>query len=108
MLTADSYGTGHDTFEPDILKRIQALDSSHRGANHVLGLLNEFKHCGPNGTHICLVFKPMGPDMTKYRRLFSKARIPLPIVKKIATQLLLALAFLHDKCGIVHTGDYHT
>jgi serine/threonine-protein kinase SRPK3 len=49
----------------------------------------------------------MGPDMTKYRRLFPKARIPLPIVRKIATQLLLALEFLHDKCGVIHTGEYN-
>lgn len=108
VLTADSYGNGHDTFELDILRHIRAIVTSHLGANHVLGLLNEFEHRGPNGNHMCLVVKPMGPEMTKYRRLFPKARIPLPMVKKIATQLLLALDFLHDKCRVIHTGEYHT
>ncbi|KAK4163967.1 Serine/threonine-protein kinase [Cladorrhinum sp. PSN259] len=103
ILTSESYGSEHDTFELDILRRIRTLGTSHRGANHVLGLLDEFEHRGPNGNHMCLFVKPMGPDMTKYRRLFPKARIPLPMVKKIATQLLLALEFLHDKCGIIHT-----
>ncbi|KAM7186317.1 Serine/threonine-protein kinase [Naviculisporaceae sp. PSN 640] len=103
VLTADSFGSKHDTFELDILRHIRGLDTPHLGVSHVLGLLNEFEHRGPNGNHICLVFKPMGPDMTKYRRLFPKARIPLPMVKRIATQLLLALDFLHDKCGVIHT-----
>ncbi|KAK0643307.1 serine kinase [Cercophora newfieldiana] len=103
ILTSESYGSEHDTFELDILRHIRILGTSHRGANHVLGLLDEFEHRGPNGNHMCLVVKPMGPDMTKYRRLFPKARIPLFMVKKIATQLLLALEFLHDKCGIIHT-----
>ncbi|KAM7198855.1 Serine/threonine-protein kinase [Rhypophila sp. PSN 637] len=97
VLTADSFGNKHDTFEADILRYIRVLDTPHLGVNHVLGLLNEFEHRGPNGNHVCLVFKPMGPDMTKY------PSIPLSMVKKIATQLLLALDFLHDNCGVIHT-----
>ncbi|KAK0611714.1 kinase-like domain-containing protein [Immersiella caudata] len=103
ILTAESYGNGHDTFELDILRHIRTLDTSHPGVDHILSLLNEFGHRGPNGNHMCLVAKPMGPDMIKCRRLFPKARIPLPMVKKIAARLLLALDFLHDKCGIIHT-----
>jgi len=107
ILTLESYGSEHDTFELDILRHIRTLGTSHRGANHVLGLLDKFEHRGPNGNHMCLVVKPMGPDMTKYRRLFPKARTPLPMVKKIVTELLLALEFLHDMCGIIHTGEYY-
>jgi serine/threonine-protein kinase SRPK3 len=108
VLTADSYGADHDTFELDMLRHIRRLDGSHLGTNHVLGLLNQFEHRGPHGSHISLAVKPMGPNSNTYRRLFPKARIPLPMMKKIATQLLLALDFLHDKCGIIHTGGYHT
>ncbi|UNI24634.1 Non-specific serine/threonine protein kinase [Purpureocillium takamizusanense] len=45
----------------------------------------------------------MGPDLTKYRRLFPALRIPPPLLKGIAKQLLLALSFLHDVCRVIHT-----
>lgn len=32
------------------------------------------------------------------------AALPLPVVRHIARQLLEALEFLHDECGIIHTG----
>lgn len=32
-------------------------------ARRVTRLLGEFEHIGPNGTHPCLVFEPMGPTV---------------------------------------------
>ncbi|KXN86740.1 Serine/threonine-protein kinase SRPK [Leucoagaricus sp. SymC.cos] len=89
--------------ELDILKHIKAQGTANPGANHILSLLDDFEHYGPHGNHVCLVFKPMGPDMSKYRRLFLKPRVPIPVMKKIVKQLLFALAFLHDTCRIIHT-----
>ncbi|KAG8415453.1 hypothetical protein J3458_009300 [Metarhizium acridum] len=103
ILTADSFGQGYDTFELGILRRIRAQNSSNPGATHILGPLDNFEHNGPNGNHVCLVFKAMGPDMSKYRRLFPKLRIPLPLMKVISKQLLLALSYLHDTCRVIHT-----
>ncbi|OTA78343.1 hypothetical protein M434DRAFT_87359 [Hypoxylon sp. CO27-5] len=45
----------------------------------------------------------MGPNLSIYRRLFPYLRIPVPVAKNIARQLLQALAFLHDTCHIIHT-----
>jgi hypothetical protein len=28
--------------------------------NHVARLLDSFEHVGPNGTHLCLLYQPMG------------------------------------------------
>ncbi|KND88077.1 Serine/threonine-protein kinase SRPK [Tolypocladium ophioglossoides CBS 100239] len=103
ILTADSFGQGNDTFELDILKHIRGQNTSKPGANPILGLLDEFEHRGPNGNHVCLVFKAMGPDMSKYRRLFPKLKIPLPLMRDISKQLLLALSYLHDTCRVIHT-----
>lgn len=105
ILTADSYGQGSDIFELDILKHIRAQRASNPGANHVLGLLDDFEHCGPNGNHVCLVFKAMGPTMARYRHLFPKPRVPLPLLRDISKQLLTALSFLHDTCRVIHTGQ---
>ncbi|CRK18125.1 hypothetical protein BN1708_012245 [Verticillium longisporum] len=103
VLTADSFGHQKDTFELDILKRIKAQHIQHAGKCHILGLLDDFEHHGPNGNHVCLVFKAMGPDLSKYRRLFPHLRIPVPLVKEISRQLLLALSYLHDECRVIHT-----
>src|SRR4051812_6196005 len=76
VLTADSYGRQHDTFELDILGHIKSqTPSPHLGSGHILGLSDKFVHHGPHGNHLCLVFKAMGPEMSKYRRLFPKQRI---------------------------------
>jgi serine/threonine-protein kinase SRPK3 len=105
MLTADSYGHQQDTFEMDILGEIKSKGATTPGSQHVLGLLDNFEHIGPNGKHVCLVFKAMGPDMSKFRRLFPRSRIPTPLMKSISRQLLLALAFLHDECRVIHSGS---
>lgn len=104
ILTADSFGRGHGTFEVDVLRHLKHQITSP-GANKILGLLDKFEHSGPNGNHVCLVFKAMGPDMSKYRRLFPKLRIPLPLMRDISRQLLLALSYLHGTCGVIHTGS---
>ncbi|CRK18647.1 hypothetical protein BN1708_012411, partial [Verticillium longisporum] len=80
VLTADSFGHQKDTFELDILKRIKAQHIQHAGKCHILGLLDDFEHHGPNGNHVCLVFKAMGPDLSKYRRLFPHLRIPVSTI----------------------------
>ncbi|SPQ22208.1 1c17f1d4-95d7-478a-8e76-adfc9a26f8ae [Thermothielavioides terrestris] len=103
ILTADCYGQQQDTFELDILRQIKAQTTPHPGSNHILPLLDQFEHQGPNGKHVCLVFKAMGPDIQRYRRLFPRLRIPVPLVKDISRQLLLALAYLHDVCRVIHT-----
>ncbi|KAH7133707.1 kinase-like domain-containing protein [Dactylonectria macrodidyma] len=103
VLTADSYGHKDDIFELDILKNIKAQQIQHPGRGHILGLLDDFEHHGPNGNHACLVFKAMGPDLSEYRRLFPHLRIPLPLIKEISRQLLFALSYLHDICRVIHT-----
>lgn len=106
ILTADSYGSTRDTFELSILEHIKAKGFSNPGASHVLGLLDHFRHQGPNGGHVCLVFKAMGPDLVTYRRLFPRRRIPIPLLKQITRRLSLAFAHLHQTCGIIHTGKF--
>lgn len=79
---------------------------------HVTQLLGEFEHRGPNGTHKCLVFEPMGPSVNtmveelpqfKPRRREMKVRYPPYMAKGILKQSLQALAFLHSN-GVAH-GD---
>ena len=69
---------------------------------------------GPNGSHSCLVFPPMGPSVigllhdhipgegTHLRKL---KRFSIPAARQILLQALVGLDYLHSK-NIVH-GDFH-
>lgn len=105
-LTADSFGHGKDTFELDILMHLKAHTVSCPGTAHILGLLDHFEHRGPNGNHVCLVFKAMGPDLSRFRRLLPSMRLPPSLVKRISKQLLLGLFYLHETCRVIHTSEY--
>ncbi|KAK2744180.1 hypothetical protein FQN57_004440 [Myotisia sp. PD_48] len=77
---------------------VPALDH-HPGKQHVIELLDYFKHVGPNGTHLCLVLPIMmcdGEEMTATRIAHHPAYI-----KAISKQVLLGLDFLHA-LGLVH------
>jgi serine/threonine-protein kinase SRPK3 len=105
ILTADSDGGEHATFELAILEHIKHTDPSNPGASHVISLLDHFRHKGSHGDHLCLVFKAMGPNLSTYGRRFPQLRIPVCTMKQMTRQLLLALSYLHKSCRIIHTGE---
>lgn len=76
-------------------------------------LLDDFTLDGPNGTHRCLVFEPMGPSVNSMveelpqfrpRRWEMKVRYPPVMAKTILKQGLQGLEFLH-RHNIAH-GDF--
>jgi serine/threonine-protein kinase SRPK3 len=80
-------------------------NSSHPGGQHIVRLLDDFPHTGPNGTHTCLVFELLGhsfPTVTEER--FADARLPGVLAKRVCKEMLLAVDFLH-KQGIGHGGQ---
>ncbi|KAL5335545.1 protein kinase [Aspergillus crustosus] len=105
MLRADCYGGSHDIFEIDILTKIREVSrtSSHDGRNYISQLLEQFRHTGPNGQHVCLVFDVLGYHMDYQAAKHVEGRLPLKAMKVITRQLLLGLDFLHTECGVIHT-----
>lgn len=78
-------------------------DKVHPGEAIISPVLDEFFLHGPNGKHRCFVTVPAMMSLAEakdasYTRLFR-----LPVAKAIATQIVQAVAFLHDQ-GIVHAG----
>lgn len=109
VLSADASLSDH---ESNILSRLSRMVKDHPGKNNVIGLLDTFKHQGPNGEHECLVFEVMGPsaasmlDCLPTDLLSSTAletRYPTWMAKSILRQTLLGIDFLHQ-AGIIH-GD---
>jgi len=78
--------------------------SINPGRNHVIQLLNHFRHEEANGNHVCLVFPVLGHHLGLQAAKFEQERIPVAVMKEVARQLLEGLDFLHRECGIIHTG----
>ena len=103
--TTESYGGEKDIYELSILQHIKTANTDHPGYKHVICLLDEFRHAGPHGVHVCLVFDVMGEDLVALVRRYPDRKLPVYLVKQIARQLLLGLDYLHRSCKVVHTGQ---
>ena len=90
-----------------------ATQASPEGERRIARLVAEFEHKGPNGTHKCFIFEPMGPSVNTMveelpqfnpRKYEMKVRYPPKMAKGILKQALQALAYLHS-IGVAH-GDF--
>uniref|UniRef100_A0A3B0NJF5 non-specific serine/threonine protein kinase n=1 Tax=Theileria annulata TaxID=5874 RepID=A0A3B0NJF5_THEAN len=79
------------------------LGKNYNPSNGVVSYLDNFMVTGPNGMHICVVFEVMGPNILTLIKLYKFQGIPIKLVKKIATHVLLGLDYLHRVCKIIHT-----
>jgi serine/threonine-protein kinase SRPK3 len=102
VLSTECYGASVDIFEFEIVQHLKAGDVNHPGYKHISILEEFFTHQGPNGSHICLVFKVMGESMSTFRELFD-TMIPTPLVHRFTMQLLQALDFAYKRV-VIHTG----
>ena len=91
--------------EIKLLQRLisPASSSPHPGSHHVISFLDHFKHKGPNGTHICMVFEVLGENLLGLIKRHQSKGVPTPLVKQIAKQVLLGLDYMHRVCGVIHT-----
>ncbi|KIJ33395.1 hypothetical protein M422DRAFT_35508 [Sphaerobolus stellatus SS14] len=53
--------------------------------------------------HLCFLLNPAGPNLNAIRHRFPEAKIPLPLVKRIVTDTVAALYYLHRTADVVHT-----
>lgn len=49
--------------EPLIYQKLHGDGKTKETTSHVVQLLDQFIHAGPNGSHLCLVFEPMGSSL---------------------------------------------
>ena len=80
---------------------------THPGRSHVISFLDHFRHKGPNGTHVCMVFEVLGENLLGLIKRHQNKGVPMHIVKQIAKQVLLGLDYMHRCCGVIHTGEHH-
>lgn len=77
---------------------------THPGRLHIISFLDHFQQRGPNGIHVCMVFEVLGQNLLGLIKQHQNKGVPIPLVKQIAKQVLLGLDYIHNHCGIVHTG----
>jgi len=68
--------------------------------SYLVRLHDAFDVLGPNGTHPCMVFEPLGESLFGVMR--NHQQLPFEAVQRITSHLLKGLDFLHS-CNILHT-----
>ncbi|OMO58267.1 hypothetical protein CCACVL1_25518 [Corchorus capsularis] len=87
--------------EIKILKQIAEGDPDDKKC--VVKLLDHFKHSGPNGQHMCMVFEYLGDNLLTLIKYSDYRGVPLPMVKEICRHILVGLDYLHRELSIIHT-----
>lgn len=82
---------------------MSSFSPNHPGRGHIVSFLDSFSHQGPEASHVCIVFEPLGENLLALIERNKKKGVPRPLVKVIAKQILLGLEYLHDECDLVHT-----
>lgn len=86
--------------EIEMLNKITQQDP--KDDKHVVHLLDHFHHRGPNGKHVCMVFETLGCSLLDLIKRTNYRGLPLPIVKRIAKQVLVGLDYIHS-LQLIHT-----
>ncbi|KAI0651501.1 Pkinase-domain-containing protein [Trametes meyenii] len=89
--------------EIKLLRQVMDANPAHIGRNHIVSFLDYFDHNGPDDSHICLVFEPLGENLLALIERHKKTGVAPDLVRVIAKQLLLGLQYLHDECDLAHT-----
>ncbi|BFG38743.1 hypothetical protein CerSpe_250180 [Prunus speciosa] len=87
--------------EITILKQIAEGDTDDKKC--VVKLLDHFKHSGPNGQHVCMVFEYLGDNLLTLIKYSDYRGVPLHMVKEICYHVLVGLDYLHRQLSIIHT-----
>ncbi|EZF89429.1 CMGC/SRPK protein kinase [Trichophyton rubrum MR1448] len=92
------------THEEQILLRLARCRSVLPGKAIVQILLDSFTFSGPNGTHRCLVTDAARVSIHVTKDMAYHRLLQLEVARAIASQLILALQFIHAQ-GVVHGDD---
>ncbi|KAI1426322.1 kinase-like domain-containing protein [Xylaria sp. FL1777] len=101
-------GTTHsDEKEVEILAQLTdpTIRNEDRGKSMILPVLDHYNVSGPNGIHPCFVTTPARCSLANTKEASSSGLFQLDVARSLAAQLVMAVAYIHDK-GYIH-GDLH-
>uniref|UniRef100_A0A0D3AKL9 non-specific serine/threonine protein kinase n=1 Tax=Brassica oleracea var. oleracea TaxID=109376 RepID=A0A0D3AKL9_BRAOL len=103
--TEDYRRGGYHAVRVGILSRMDLilLKATADDTKCVVKLLDHFKHAGPNGQHVCMVFEYLGDNLLSVIKYSDYRGVPLSMVKELCFHILVGLDYLHRKLSIIHT-----
>lgn len=100
-ISVSEKGDDKETRELQIMRELALY---HPSSKHVVQLLDDFELTGPNGSHQCLVYELLGPNISDVSdAYYLNGRLPGRLAKSIAKQSLAGLNDLHQR-NIGHGG----
>ena len=75
----------------------------HVNPNRVALLYDSFQHRGVNGLHHAMVFEVLGDNLLSLIKATKYKGLAMPLVRSVASAVLLALDHLHARLRIIHT-----
>ncbi|XVE61577.1 hypothetical protein DITRI_Ditri06bG0051600 [Diplodiscus trichospermus] len=81
----------------------QIADGDKEDKKYVVKLLDHFKHSGPNGQHVCMVFEYLGDNLLTLIKYSDYRGMPIHMVKEVCFHVLVGLDYLHRELSIIHT-----
>ncbi|KAF0751347.1 hypothetical protein AaE_006409 [Aphanomyces astaci] len=90
-----SFGQEQSVVEVQLLQHLNHADVD--GTSNVIAMLDTFTF----RNHLCLVFELLSISLYEYLKLEQFRGLPVPLLKKIATDVLHCLVFLHAQ-NVVH------
>lgn len=88
------------------LQRLSAGSERHPAHSRVPPLIHTFWVQSRYGNHLCIVSELLSLNIHSIASMWWAARIFVPeyVLKRIVRDVLLALDYCHQECGIIHTG----
>jgi hypothetical protein len=83
---------------------LNTVKVKHPGTALVRKMLENFELQDKDHTYPCIVHKPLGMSLAKFRSRVPKKKLPEDILKLTLIHLLIALEFLHTKANMMHCG----
>lgn len=84
-----------DAARDEITLLSQIRDGDPAAERHCCRLLDSFDHAGPHGRHVCMVFEVLGDNLLALIKAYDYRGVPLPVVRALTRQMLVALDYLH-------------
>lgn len=86
------------------LEKVSKKQGGGHSSCHCLQIMGHFELMGLKGAqHTVMVLEIMGVDLFQVMKWYDYEGIPLPIVRTISRQILIALHYLHSFCNAIHT-----
>jgi len=93
--------------EVKLLRAIRDTNAEAKGRERVVLLMDDFKHYGPHGAHICMVMEVLGNNLLHLIKAHNYRGISLILVRRILRQVRTSNSHFARCASACHTRMQH-